>query len=74
MQMALPLSVPDPRVTCAFGAIWPCDPCAGCQAESARLSAQFAADVAAGRYDAEGYTPAERRAQARKAKLRTEAN
>jgi hypothetical protein len=36
--------------------------CAGCAAETARLSAAFAADVVAGVYDADGYTPADRRA------------
>ena len=65
MQMSLPLYVINPAVTCAFGAPWPCDPCAGCVAEADRLSAQFAADVVAGRFDAEGYTPADRRRQQR---------
>jgi ubiquitin len=39
--------------------------CAECAAEVERQCAQFAADVAAGKYDADGYTPADRRAQQR---------
>ena len=35
--------------------------CAGCQAESTRLHVQFQQDVAAGRYDADGYTTRDRR-------------
>lgn len=58
-------------LTCAFGVAWPgphLEPpigtgggCPRCAAESARLGAAFAAAVAQGRYDADGYTPAERR-------------
>lgn len=43
------------------------EPCAGCAAEEARLCAEFEANVRAGVYDVEGYTPAERRAQALRA-------
>ena len=50
---------------CAFGSAWPCGPCEHCRAESARLGARFAAEVTAGTYDAEGYTPQERRAWTR---------
>jgi hypothetical protein len=35
--------------------------CAHCAAETERASAAFAAAVARGEYDAQGYTPAERR-------------
>lgn len=41
--------------------------CDACNAETERGGAEFAAAVAAGTYDAQGYTPAERRAQQRKA-------
>jgi hypothetical protein len=58
---------PGPAVVCAFGTPWArhVGPpgCAACAAESDRLAAAFAAAVAAGEYDAQGYTPAERRAQ-----------
>lgn len=37
--------------------------CLSCAVEVARGCAQFAADVRAGKFDADGYTPAERRAQ-----------
>ena len=64
MQMALPLYVIDPSVTCAFGTpSWPHDECAGCRDYADELHRQFEADVAAGIYDAEGYTPAERKRQ-----------
>jgi hypothetical protein len=41
--------------------------CAGCAEAVLAASRRFRAAVARGEYDAEGYTPAERRAQARKA-------
>ena len=53
--------------TCAFGTLWPHETCAGCEAESARLEAEFWRKVAAGEYDEQGYTPAERKLQQRKA-------
>lgn len=34
----------EPVLTCAFGGVWGpqgCGPCAGCQAESARLEANY---------------------------------
>jgi hypothetical protein len=40
--------------------------CAACQAEGEALLAQYRAAQARGEYDAEGYTPAERRAQQRR--------
>lgn len=62
----------EPDVTCAFG-----EPIAGphplCDAYFHRISAQYHADVAAGKYDAEGYTPKERRAQQKKSKRVEEA-
>jgi hypothetical protein len=56
-------------LTCAFGSPWGprgCGPCTGCLAESDRLEAEFARKVAAGVYDVDGYTPADRRAQAKR--------
>jgi hypothetical protein len=61
-------------MTCAFGTPWaehapfapPLFACAGCRDESSRLSAEFHAAVARGEFDAEGYTPAERKAQQRR--------
>lgn len=56
--------------TCAFGIPWIVhvngQGCLWCAAESERLSEQFVADVASGKYDAEGWTPKERRAQAKR--------
>lgn len=40
--------------------------CDACCASTLRACEQFAADVRAGKYDAEGYTPAERKAQRRR--------
>lgn len=40
--------------------------CPGCRAYSEQAAAEFAAAVAAGTYDREGYTPAERRKQQRR--------
>lgn len=49
---------------CAFGVHHAVgEPCERCEAETARGIAEFEAGVAAGRWDAQGYTPAERRAQ-----------
>ena len=62
---------------CYFGRPSPIDPewpgphhCAGCVAAVQQAVAAFQADVTARIYDAEGYTPAERRAEARKAALK----
>ena len=52
---------------CAFGAVWPCGPCRGCIEKADQLEAQFWRAVFFGEYDADGYTPAERKAQQRKA-------
>lgn len=69
----------DPTLVCAFG--WPIQDrsqevptgygerswhCKGCAENGERLCAAFEADVAAGKYDRDGYTPAERRAVVRK--------
>lgn len=55
----------DGALACAFG-----EPCLGphplCEAETARSCAEFDRLVAAGVYDAEGYTPLERAAQSRR--------
>ena len=60
-------------LACAFG-----EPFAGphhlCEAESERLCAIFAADVAAGKYDADGYSRLERAAQRRREALRQQAD
>lgn len=58
-------------LVCAFGTDWRDHAgCPGCHQFSVELQAQFAADVAAGKMDADGYTPADRRrsrgAQARR--------
>jgi hypothetical protein len=56
---------PEPALVCAFG-----EPFFGahplCEAEACRLRALFQENVKAGVYDAQGYTPADRRAQARR--------
>ena len=61
---------PAPPLTCAFGEPWPGATFpAGhplCDAATDQACVQFEADVAAGRNDAEGYTPVERRAQQRR--------
>lgn len=58
---------PRPGLTCAHGAPWvPGHPCAACDAFTAAARRQFAADVAAGIYDAQGFTARDRRAQAKK--------
>ena len=62
-----PNTMPDGALACAFGEPW-----GGlhplCEAETARGCAQFDADVAAGKYDADGYTPKERAARDRRLK------
>lgn len=67
-QLALPL--PTPTLPCAFGETgedWDGPHhCAACHAEVERAVAVMAAARARGAYDAESYTPAERRAQARR--------
>jgi len=56
-------------LTCSFGIPWSQHPgCPWCAAEGARLAALFAEAVARGESDAEGYTPAERRAQQKRGK------
>ena len=53
-------AIPDTPPVCAFGTPWPHNPrCAGCRAFAAQLARGFAADVAAGRFNARGYTRAE---------------
>lgn len=56
-------------LSCAFGSPWGakgCGPCLKCQAESDRLDREFDRGVFLGAHDADGYTPAERRQQAKK--------
>ena len=70
--MSLPLfdgldAMPAPGLTCAFGEPWGIGtkhPL--CEQLANEGIAEFQTDVAAGIYDAEGYTPAERRAQQRR--------
>ena len=67
--MSLPLQgdlFSDAGLVCAFGEPW-IGPHPLCEAETGRACAAFDAGVQAGRWDAQGYTPAERRQQARKA-------
>lgn len=70
-QPALPFPPAVVGLPCAFGQTgedWDGPHhCAACAAEVARACAAFAAAVAAGTYDADGYTPTERRAQQRRA-------
>lgn len=60
-----PNTTVDGAPACAFG-----EPVGGphplCEAETERACRQFAADVAAGVYDEQGYTPLERAAQQRR--------
>jgi len=51
-------------------ALWPVlrHHCAQCTAETAALIAQFWQAVDAGTYDRDGYTPAERKAQQKRAR------
>ena len=57
-------------LTCANGTAWASHfngtGCALCAADTERTCAAFDAAVAAGIYDAQGYTPKERRALARR--------
>ena len=59
--------LPDGTLTCAFGSPWVGSPsvggyhCIHCALEGLRLRREFAAKVASGESDAEGYTPADRR-------------
>lgn len=67
--MATPKRAPNTTIAgalaCAFGE--PVDgPHPLCEAETARACRRFDEDVAAGIYDAEGYTPPERAAQRRR--------
>lgn len=54
---------------CDFGIPWSVHQtpsgCLWCRAETARFREEFQADVAAGVFDAQGYTPADRREQRR---------
>ena len=54
-----------PVLVCAFGEPW-MGPHPLCEAETDRKCARFEAAVLAGTYDAQGYTPNERKAMARK--------
>lgn len=61
------LAPPSNNFGCRHG--WPIGlalPCQGCQVEADELERAFRAGVADGRWDADGYTPAERRQQQRK--------
>lgn len=62
-------------LTCAHGAPWyGCGPqrpvghyhCVGCAKEGLRLIREFWQGVSEGRWDEQGYTPSERRAQAKR--------
>ena len=64
MPKPKPNQTADGQLACAFGEPWD-GPHPLCDAEADRLEAVFADGVAAGRWDADGYTSAERRAQAR---------
>ena len=52
-------------LTCSFGELWT-GPHPLCEAHAKEMSVAFDRDVAAGIYDAQGYTPNERKAQQRK--------
>lgn len=60
-----PNTTEDGALACAFG-----EPIGGphplCDEETERACRKFEADVVAGKYDAEGYTPLERAAQRRR--------
>lgn len=71
IQLGLFAIDPPTGLTCAFGQPWPGDHvtpsgCPSCQAEIERLCAEFKAAVARGEYDEQGYTPNERKAQAKR--------
>lgn len=57
---------PDESLVCAFGEPW-MGPHPLCEAHTLAACQQFDEAVKAGIYDAQGYTPNERRAQAKKA-------
>lgn len=61
-----PNTTEDGGLACAFGEPW-MGPHPLCEAEVDRSIREFHAAVARGEYDAEGYTPAERRMQAQRA-------
>jgi hypothetical protein len=67
-QPELLLRVRTDRV-CAFGETG--NHCAQCAASVAERCREFRAAVARGEYDTEGYTPAERKAQLKRLKERT---
>jgi len=66
----------EARTVCAFGSpltdhypfALPLFACQGCRDECVRLRVEFRAAVARGEYDEQGYTPNERKAQARRLK------
>jgi hypothetical protein len=63
-----------PMPVCAFGTpsnehepmVLPLFACQPCRDEASRVCAEFRAAVARGEFDAEGYTPNERKAQQRR--------
>lgn len=57
-----PLAVELIVLTCAFGEPW-MGPHPLCEAHARDMEAEFWKDVAAGKYDPQGYTPNERKAQ-----------
>lgn len=61
MQPSLPfIDTPAPALRCAFGTDWLAhDGCTGCAAHSEALAASYGASVAAGRFNARGYTRGE---------------
>lgn len=70
-QPSLPFPPAVAVLPCAYGqtgAAWPGPHhCAACAADVAEACRSFADAVAAGTYDQDGYTPAERKAQRRAA-------
>ncbi len=65
MKKPLPNTTAGGELACAFGEPW-LGPHPLCEAETDRACRQFDAEVIAGKYDAEGYTPFERAAQTRR--------
>jgi len=57
-----------PALTCAFGERW-MGPHPRCDAHGAELARAFAAAVACGEFDAQGYTLADRRRQSNRVRL-----
>jgi hypothetical protein len=56
-------------LTCAFGSPWGakgCGPCEQCQAATAKAVREFWRNVFFGLYDADGYSAADRKAQAKR--------